>query len=703
MALPELTGRIDLATNQVVVATLGTWDTLGNTWSQWGTWSYSPDSYLTWHNGILDLGRVRKFNVKTEIELVGNVTYEIWTSNTATFDDHTVTNVSPNTSNISAFWSQYAIVVANVTNATGTPVISTFNAVATTDSFDIEINDVDSASLEPCGLEPDCKIIPLPRTVGAVLNMQITAHNPTVASATYVPQANDATGYVVTYNGPSTTLSNTITTSGNTVEYLAMATDGLFGNVALPGLKLYKTTNGVSWSAIAAPANVAAGGTTVAWSPDGTTLAAGFAGNAAASFRWYSRSGDTLTKLSDPDEWASTVRRLSWSPEGDYIAVGQDYSPFLVLYSRSSNNLSKAANPATLPTGVAYDPVWSPNGTYLAVAHGGSPYVTIYKRSGNTFTKLANPAVLPGTGLGAGTAAAWDPTSTYLAVAVDDSTNVRIVFYYRVGDTFNFVTGANIVVGTSGSGSVSSINWNPTGTHLAVGQLTQAQQSWSVYNQSGNTFVNSNVSVTSLFGRTTDVEFSSDSNTLFATTAPSGVNNPRGISIYDVSYSGAGNATVTVTALTGVTSNVGNVVAVSALTTSYSDYIEVANAAIFSSSGGNIRINNESLSYATANTSVNPNRLEQVTRGVTTTQFGVSTANLHLAGSEVFPIDSINFDVRYFETQAIGIAVPYVGRKEPAPTLILRDASGAPTNTVFDARLSVLPEQFMDDRNLGTR
>jgi hypothetical protein len=86
MALPELTGQIDLATNQVVVSSLGTWDTLGNIWSQWGTWSYDPYSYLTWHNGILDLGRVRKYNIKTDIELVGNVTYEIWTSNVATFE-----------------------------------------------------------------------------------------------------------------------------------------------------------------------------------------------------------------------------------------------------------------------------------------------------------------------------------------------------------------------------------------------------------------------------------------------------------------------------------------------------------------------------------------------------------------------------------------------------------------------------------------
>ena len=51
-----------------------------------------------------------------------------------------------------------------------------------------------------------------------------------------------------------------------------------------------------------------------------------------------------------------------------------------VLFPWSSP--AKLADPATLPTGDGYGVAWSPNGEFLAVAHDTSPYLTIYQTAG---------------------------------------------------------------------------------------------------------------------------------------------------------------------------------------------------------------------------------------------------------------------------------------------------------------------------------
>ena len=102
-----------------------------------------------------------------------------------------------------------------------------------------------------------------------------------------------------------------------------------------------------------------------------------------------------------------------WSPNGEFLAVAHQVSPFITIYQRSGTTFTKLADPAVLPTGDGRAVSWSPNGEFLAVAHFVSPYITIYQRSGTTFTKLSNPATLPaGDGLGC----AWSPNGEFLAV-----------------------------------------------------------------------------------------------------------------------------------------------------------------------------------------------------------------------------------------------------------------------------------------------
>ena len=703
MALPNNTSKLDTVTNTMIPAATGDWlDLSDQTWATWQDWQVGRADNMTVLGQVTDRGVEGYFNLQITADVTGNISYGIYTSNTGAFaGEETLTTVEPNTSNISAFYGRYFVVAANVSGTSGLQ-LRKLDFISSNQRFDIQFNDVSTDALSTYPGDDNSRVLPLTRTIGAVTNMQVTAHNPTAQNSIYITSGE--TGYVVNRSGPSTTLTNVLSSIGPVVQYLAVTAEGFTANTVNSGLKIYKTTDGDSWNEITAPANVATNGRHVDWSPDGTRLAAVFNGNASASFRWYSRSGDTLTKLDDPDQWASTPRRVAWSPAGDYIAVAQQYSPYLVLYSRSSNNLSKATDPATLPTGLAYDVAWSPDGTYLAVAHVSSPYVTIYKRSGNTFTKLANPSILVQSGVTAASSVAWSPDGTYLAVGSESTGGTETIkFYYRSGDTFTMLTAANVTV--AGTGAIYSLQWNPQGTHLAAGWLSDSTQSWQIYRQSGNTWTSTSTSVSGAYGGTWGgVEWSPSGYHLFTAIYQTStyLNKPRGLTAYDVSYSGTANANVTLTKLTGVTSNVGNITGISSLTTSYISSISVANAAIFSGSGGNIRIDSESLSYQTAN--VTSNQLELITRGITTAEFGNSTANIHAIGAEVFPIEQLDTTARYFETQAAGVVMAYVGEKDRVqPSIIMRDSDGNYVNGIVDAVVWALPEQYMDDTNLNIR
>jgi hypothetical protein len=91
----------------------------------------------------------------------------------------------------------------------------------------------------------------------------------------------------------------------------------------------------------------------------------------------------------------------------------------------------KIADPATLPTGTGYGSSWSPDGRYLAIAHDTSPYVTIYDWVTGSPVKVANPATLP-TGIGRG--ASWSPDGRYLAIA-HDTTPYSTIYDFRLAAT----------------------------------------------------------------------------------------------------------------------------------------------------------------------------------------------------------------------------------------------------------------------------
>ena len=206
----------------------------------------------------------------------------------------------------------------------------------------------------------------------------------------------------------------------------------------------------------------------------GTTT---FASNASTT-NFTIEAGDTFIKLPNPDLPVALTNGAAFSPDGVYLAVAVNASPYVTIYKRSGDAFVKLSNPGTLPTGAARAVAFSPDGTYLSVAHFTSPFVTIYKRSGDTFTKLANPSLLPpDTGRGI----AFSPSGEYLVVG--HSTTPFVTIYKRAGDTFRKLANPD----TMPTGAGYGVSFSSDNSYLAVSHDTTPYV--TVYKRAGDTFM----------------------------------------------------------------------------------------------------------------------------------------------------------------------------------------------------------------------
>jgi hypothetical protein len=233
-----------------------------------------------------------------------------------------------------------------------------------------------------------------------------------------------------------------------------------------------------NFTALGAPTTIPTGnGNDVAWSPDGTYLS--MAIDTSPYIVIYKRSGDTFTKLPDPGTLpAGTAFGVAWSPDGTYMTVTHSTSPFMTIYKRSGDNFTKLADPVTLPSGTGQGVAWSPDGTYMTIGVNVSPFIITYKRSGDTFTKLANPAVLPPAVV---RDVAWSPDGVYLSAATFNG-SPYVVIYKRSGDTLTKLPDPAILPSTFAEG----VAWSPDGVYLVVGH--QISPRITIYKRSGDIF-----------------------------------------------------------------------------------------------------------------------------------------------------------------------------------------------------------------------
>ena len=155
----------------------------------------------------------------------------------------------------------------------------------------------------------------------------------------------------------------------------------------------------------------------ISFSSDDTYLAV--AHRSLPSMLIYKRDGDTFTKLPDPSELPTVDSQeqggniAEFSPDDTYLLIGAaSASPFLNIYKRSEDTFTKLDPFIIKPTGRAEREVsFSPDGNYLAVAHTTFPFLTIYKRDGDTFNALRSNSL---EGLSPGRSVSFSPDNTYL-------------------------------------------------------------------------------------------------------------------------------------------------------------------------------------------------------------------------------------------------------------------------------------------------
>ena len=215
---------------------------------------------------------------------------------------------------------------------------------------------------------------------------------------------------------------------------------------------------------------------------------------------YYDINTDTLTKLPNPTSLPVVGRSVAFSPNGLYMVVSHDVSPYITIYKFISfYNVTKLPNPTTLPAGDGRGVAFSPDGVYMVVSHLTSPYITIYKRDGDTFTKVDNPTTLPTSD---GRGVAFSPDGTYMAVALGASP--YIIIYKRSGDTFTKLPNPT----TLPTGIGLSVAFSPDGTYMVVGHYTSPYI--TIYKRSGDTFTKVNNPTTLPAGAGSGVSFSPD-------------------------------------------------------------------------------------------------------------------------------------------------------------------------------------------------
>lgn len=229
----------------------------------------------------------------------------------------------------------------------------------------------------------------------------------------------------------------------------------------------------------------------LAWSPDEKYIVMGEStANISLRLFRFDSVAETVTQVftlqvgGDPN---AQVASYSWSPDGNYLAVGAATNTndlFVYRFNRSAQTFTQvdAVNPDGGSAGDTVQAVtWSPNGQYLA-AGGAISGVTnndlfLYRFSRTTETLTQVDSVNPS---GGGTsdqifALSWSPDSNYLAAAGFVGTTVDNDFFVY---SFNRATEKLIqfasinLDGGSANDFVTAVDWSPDGGYIAVGGQT---------------------------------------------------------------------------------------------------------------------------------------------------------------------------------------------------------------------------------------
>jgi len=196
MALPANTGTLDLDQSIVIPNNSATWADI-TSWSTWTNWASEPVSTMTYVSDIVDLGSVKDYCLKIITDADGEVSYEIYTSNTGAFaGEETLTSIDTGDVGILSFSSRYYAVAVKVKQTIGLNVLRSFEIVNTNQTISIDLNAIDTSTLTGT---TSARTLTLPRSVSKIIDLQVTPHSVTaynldvyvsdyVSSTTVVPK-----------------------------------------------------------------------------------------------------------------------------------------------------------------------------------------------------------------------------------------------------------------------------------------------------------------------------------------------------------------------------------------------------------------------------------------------------------------------------------------------------------------------------------
>lgn len=233
--------------------------------------------------------------------------------------------------------------------------------------------------------------------------------------------ASTATPYIIIYQrnvSTFTKLTDPVTLPTGTVRSCVWSPNGellVVGHDTSPYISIYQRS-GTTFTKLSNPASLPDGGAgECSFSPSGdmfaTSIRTGLGLNCVAI---YQVQGNVFTKLVGAITDIAQANACAFSPDGRYLAVGTDVSPYLFLYERSGTTFTRLPDPSGVPTSEVFSVAWSASGGLLAYGTVSSPRIGIFSVSGGVFTKLSNPSVLPSSlvnGL------SFSPSSEFLATA----------------------------------------------------------------------------------------------------------------------------------------------------------------------------------------------------------------------------------------------------------------------------------------------
>lgn len=181
-------------------------------------------------------------------------------------------------------------------------------------------------------------------------------------------------------------------------------------------------------------------------------------------------AGCSLSGLCGP---TNVVNSYNWSPDGRYVAIGNDaggasYTVRIYRFDPYAKTLTELTAARVLTAGV-FGIVWRSDGKYIAVAgltDAAGNNLKIYRFENETLTLVINAAMLGN--CGAGELLSWRPDGNFIAIARSTNTGTGELFVYAFDATRYAESLTPIAQGEFGADAVFA-EWDPSGQYVAVG------------------------------------------------------------------------------------------------------------------------------------------------------------------------------------------------------------------------------------------